>query len=148
MLDTAGKADKAGIFNNAAQVWNHTLYWNSMRQPFVQRTSGEWRPDPNEPKVDRKRKPEGVRFTREDANALIGRIDETIKLTRQLLSDVTSQAPGERQTLGAPTVTAAVPVSSSGMSLIVINKQEMSPGQQTAGAPYFEKFRPKPKPKR
>ena len=29
--ETAGKADKAGIFNNAAQVWNHTFYWNSMR---------------------------------------------------------------------------------------------------------------------
>jgi superoxide dismutase, Fe-Mn family len=23
---------KAGIFNNAAQVWNHTFYWNSMKQ--------------------------------------------------------------------------------------------------------------------
>ncbi|CAE7233708.1 sodB [Symbiodinium sp. KB8] len=28
---TAGKADKAGVFNNAAQVWNHTFYWNSMK---------------------------------------------------------------------------------------------------------------------
>ena len=28
---TAGKADKAGVFNNAAQVWNHTFFWNSMR---------------------------------------------------------------------------------------------------------------------
>ena len=28
---TAGKADKAGIFNNAAQIWNHTFYWQSMR---------------------------------------------------------------------------------------------------------------------
>ena len=28
---TAGKADKAGIFNNAAQTWNHTFYWNSLR---------------------------------------------------------------------------------------------------------------------
>ena len=28
---TAGKADKAGIFNNAAQVWNHTFYWNCLR---------------------------------------------------------------------------------------------------------------------
>ncbi|GAC1301080.1 MAG: superoxide dismutase [Steroidobacteraceae bacterium] len=28
---TAGKADKSGIFNNAAQVWNHTFYWNSLR---------------------------------------------------------------------------------------------------------------------
>jgi len=27
---TAGKADKAGIFNNAAQIWNHTFYWQSM----------------------------------------------------------------------------------------------------------------------
>jgi len=28
---TAGKADKAPIFNNAAQVWNHTFYWHSMK---------------------------------------------------------------------------------------------------------------------
>jgi superoxide dismutase, Fe-Mn family len=28
---TAGKTDKAGIFNNAAQVWNHNFYWNSLR---------------------------------------------------------------------------------------------------------------------
>ncbi len=27
---TAGDASKAGIFNNAAQVWNHTFLWNSM----------------------------------------------------------------------------------------------------------------------
>lgn len=26
----AGDASKAGVFNNAAQVWNHTFYWNSM----------------------------------------------------------------------------------------------------------------------
>ncbi|WP_262691687.1 superoxide dismutase [Kordiimonas aestuarii] len=30
MVATAGKTDKAGIFNNAAQVWNHTFYWHSM----------------------------------------------------------------------------------------------------------------------
>ena len=29
--DTAGKAEKAGIFNNAAQVWNHTFYWNCLK---------------------------------------------------------------------------------------------------------------------
>jgi Fe-Mn family superoxide dismutase len=29
--DTAGKADKSGIFNNAAQVWNHTFYWNCLK---------------------------------------------------------------------------------------------------------------------
>jgi Fe-Mn family superoxide dismutase len=28
---TAGKADKAGIFNNAAQIWNHTFFWSSMK---------------------------------------------------------------------------------------------------------------------
>ncbi len=28
---TAGKADKTAIFNNAAQIWNHTFYWNSLR---------------------------------------------------------------------------------------------------------------------
>jgi Fe-Mn family superoxide dismutase len=27
---TAGKADKAAIFNNAAQAWNHTFYWRSL----------------------------------------------------------------------------------------------------------------------
>jgi Fe-Mn family superoxide dismutase len=29
--ETAGKADKVAIFNNAAQTWNHTFYWNSLR---------------------------------------------------------------------------------------------------------------------
>ncbi len=28
---SAGDGAKAGIFNNAAQVWNHTFYWNSMK---------------------------------------------------------------------------------------------------------------------
>lgn len=28
---TAGVADKVSIFNNAAQTWNHTFYWNSMK---------------------------------------------------------------------------------------------------------------------
>lgn len=27
---TAGKSEYAGIFNNAAQVWNHTFFWNSL----------------------------------------------------------------------------------------------------------------------
>jgi Fe-Mn family superoxide dismutase len=31
MKDTAGDAAKAGVFNNAAQVWNHTFYWHSMK---------------------------------------------------------------------------------------------------------------------
>ena len=28
---TAGRADKAAIFNNAAQDWNHAFYWRSLR---------------------------------------------------------------------------------------------------------------------
>ncbi|MBI5480415.1 MAG: superoxide dismutase [Deltaproteobacteria bacterium] len=26
-----GNPEKAGIFNNSAQVWNHTFFWNSMK---------------------------------------------------------------------------------------------------------------------
>ena len=28
---TAGKAEKAAIFNNAAQTWNHTFFWHSLK---------------------------------------------------------------------------------------------------------------------
>jgi len=28
---TAGQAEKAAIFNNAAQVWNHMFYWHSLK---------------------------------------------------------------------------------------------------------------------
>jgi len=31
IMETAGKADKVGIFNNAAQVWNHSFYWRCMK---------------------------------------------------------------------------------------------------------------------
>ena len=27
---TNGQANKAGIFNNSAQIWNHTFYWHSL----------------------------------------------------------------------------------------------------------------------
>jgi len=33
ITDTSGKADKSPIFNNAAQTWNHTFFWNSLRAP-------------------------------------------------------------------------------------------------------------------
>ena len=29
---SAGNPSKAGVFNNAAQVWNHTFYWNCMKK--------------------------------------------------------------------------------------------------------------------
>lgn len=32
ILATAGQADKTAIFNNAAQIWNHTFYWQSLRK--------------------------------------------------------------------------------------------------------------------
>ena len=31
ITETAGNADKVAIFNNAAQTWNHTFYWRSLR---------------------------------------------------------------------------------------------------------------------
>jgi len=30
IMRTAGKAEHAAIFNNAAQAWNHTFYWHSL----------------------------------------------------------------------------------------------------------------------
>jgi Fe-Mn family superoxide dismutase len=29
--DSAGKADQAAVFNNSAQIWNHTFYWHSLK---------------------------------------------------------------------------------------------------------------------
>lgn len=29
---SANNPEKAGLFNNAAQVWNHTFYWSGMKQ--------------------------------------------------------------------------------------------------------------------
>jgi len=31
VAESAGAADKAAVFNNAAQVWNHTFFWQSMK---------------------------------------------------------------------------------------------------------------------
>jgi Fe-Mn family superoxide dismutase len=31
IMASAGDSSKAGLFNNAAQVWNHTFFWNGMR---------------------------------------------------------------------------------------------------------------------
>jgi Fe-Mn family superoxide dismutase len=31
IIASAGQQDRAAIFNNAAQIWNHTFYWQSMR---------------------------------------------------------------------------------------------------------------------
>lgn len=38
---TSGRAGKADIFNNAAQVWNHTFYWNSLSPEGGKKPSGE-----------------------------------------------------------------------------------------------------------
>lgn len=32
IVAVANKPEKMGIFNNAAQVWNHTFYWNCMKK--------------------------------------------------------------------------------------------------------------------
>jgi Fe-Mn family superoxide dismutase len=36
-----GHADKTAIYNNAAQVWNHTFFWHSMTLPNTQTLGGE-----------------------------------------------------------------------------------------------------------
>ncbi len=38
---TAGKADKAAFFNNAAQVWNHTFYWRCLKPNGGGKPSGD-----------------------------------------------------------------------------------------------------------
>jgi Fe-Mn family superoxide dismutase len=38
---SAADASKAGIFNNAAQVWNHTFYWHSMKPNGGGKPAGE-----------------------------------------------------------------------------------------------------------
>lgn len=38
---TAGDSSKAGVFNNAAQVWNHTFYWHSMKPKGDGQPSGK-----------------------------------------------------------------------------------------------------------
>lgn len=39
--ETANDSSKAGIFNNAAQVWNHTFFWNGMKSGGGGAPSGE-----------------------------------------------------------------------------------------------------------
>ncbi len=41
IVKTAGYADKTGIFNNAAQVWNHDFYWNSLSPKGGGKPKGE-----------------------------------------------------------------------------------------------------------
>lgn len=41
ILASAKDAGKQGIFNNAAQVWNHTFYWNSMKKSGGGKPTGE-----------------------------------------------------------------------------------------------------------
>ena len=38
---TAGDGAKAGVFNNAAQIWNHTFFWNSMKPGGGGQPSGD-----------------------------------------------------------------------------------------------------------
>ena len=33
-LETIIKKSQGGVFNNAAQIWNHTFYWNSRSVPL------------------------------------------------------------------------------------------------------------------
>jgi superoxide dismutase, Fe-Mn family len=44
---TSGRPEKTSIFNNAAQIWNHTFYWKSMRPK-----GGGEPPDPLKQKME------------------------------------------------------------------------------------------------
>ncbi len=39
--ETVNDSSKVGIFNNAAQVWNHTFYWHSLKKNGGGQPSGE-----------------------------------------------------------------------------------------------------------
>jgi len=41
IMASAGDSSKAGLFNNAAQVWNHTFFWNGMRAGGGGRPKGD-----------------------------------------------------------------------------------------------------------
>ena len=41
IADVAGDDKRAGLFNNAAQVWNHTFFWNSLAPNGGGAPSGE-----------------------------------------------------------------------------------------------------------
>lgn len=41
-LEEIVRASEGGIFNNAAQVWNHTFYWNCLRQTLAANRPGNW----------------------------------------------------------------------------------------------------------
>lgn len=41
IMASVNDSAKAGIFNNAAQVWNHTFFWNGMKQNGGGSPSGE-----------------------------------------------------------------------------------------------------------
>jgi len=41
IISLAGNSAKAGVFNNAAQAWNHTFYWNSIKPNGGGLPSGE-----------------------------------------------------------------------------------------------------------
>ena len=40
-LEEIVKSSSGGVFNNAAQVWNHTFYWNSLSQKGGGQPSGD-----------------------------------------------------------------------------------------------------------
>ncbi len=55
---TAKDASKAGIFNNAAQVWNHTFFWNCMKPQWRRHAERRHRPG-DRPRPRRPRQVQG-----------------------------------------------------------------------------------------
>lgn len=42
IVKTSGKAEQTALFNNAAQVWNHTFYWNSLAPGGTKKPNGKF----------------------------------------------------------------------------------------------------------
>lgn len=41
IVETSGKNEFSGVFNNAAQTWNHTFFWNTMKPNGGEEPTGE-----------------------------------------------------------------------------------------------------------
>jgi Fe-Mn family superoxide dismutase len=47
-LEEIVKKSSGGIYNNAAQIWNHTFFWNCMKPPAAASPRARW-PRPSTP---------------------------------------------------------------------------------------------------
>ena len=83
-LEEIVRTSEGGVFNNAAQVWNHTFYWNCRRLTPAANRKANWRPQsPNLSAASRILKP-NLPMPRRKISALAGLAGQ--KCRRQRLS--------------------------------------------------------------